>query len=176
MIPGYGELHRARPHHLAPQGLVQRDQIDHRELIWDDFKGKVPKKATFEAGTFSNLRDLDLSKIDAAKIETEEDTAKPCKIGKKASSVFKASITFDPDDIEVKAFMDQDKSWAKAWTNDDAAREVLCKKNFVAPCEKSFKAQHKKIAARVKSEVKKCEKQAKKAVPFSRIFDGVEVK
>ena len=91
MIPGYADRHRARPRQVAPRGLVQRDQIDHRDLTWDDFKGKVPKKTTFEAGTFSNLRDLDLSKLDAAQIETE-DTGTPCKIGKKASSVFKASI------------------------------------------------------------------------------------
>jgi hypothetical protein len=174
MIPGHTNRYVAQPRQRASQNLIQCDKIDHRTLLWDDFKGKVPKKTTFEAGTFSNFHDLDLAKFNASKLESL-DTGTACKIGKKASTVFSATLTIDPDDIEVKAYMDQDKSWAKDWTKDNKAREVLCKKNFVKNCEASFKGQHKKIAKQVKAQVKTCEKSAKKSVPFTLTLDGQEI-
>ena len=162
MISGYYGANRAHPKLLAGAGLVQCDKIDHRDLTWEDFKAKAPKKTPFEAATFSDFHPLDLTAFDASAVETE-DLAEPCKVGKKELSKFKATLTIDPDDIEVKAFMDQDLSWAKPWTTDDAEREVKCQATFVKQCEAFFAKKHKEIGKKVKSQVKACKKEVKKA-------------
>ena len=58
--------------------LIQRDKIEHRALTWDDFQGKVPKKANYDAATFSSFKDPDLK----APIPNHGavDTGEPCKV------------------------------------------------------------------------------------------------
>ena len=154
MIPGNSENLR-RKIQAAPLSIIQCDKIDHRQLTWDDFQAPVPKKATFEASTASDFRDPALKDLAPATVTTE-DTGEECKVGKKTLTKFKATLGIDPEQIEVKAFMWQDKSWKKEWTTEKKAREEKCKAGLVKKCEAAFDKQFKKIAAQRKASVKEC--------------------
>jgi hypothetical protein len=157
MIPGYINRYPATQLQMAPQPMIQRDKIDYKQLSWDDFKKPAPKKATFDGETFSDFHDPDFDALMPATFETE-DTAEPCKVGKKELTKFKAKAGIDPENINVKAYMWQDKSWKKAWTTEPKAREDKCKKTLVKDCEAEFTKQFKKVEKDRAKEVKLCHK------------------
>jgi len=154
MVQGYQR--RFAPAPVLPGILlVQRDKIDHRTLTWDDFKGKVPKGASHEASTYSDLVDPDLNAA-IPKSPTAIDTGEPCKRGK--GTKFKADIAVDSSKIDVKSFFLQEKSWHKPWTTDNTARKKRCKEEFAPKCEKAFDKKFAKIKKVRDKSVGECEK------------------
>ncbi len=141
--------------HPAP--LIQRDKIPHGSLTWDDFKGKVPKKAKHDAATWSDFEDPELKTLipDNAPV----DTVEPCTVKGKDSTRFTVDIAIDSTKIGVKSFMDQDKSWHKSWTTDEAARRTKCEKEWTPKCKKAFDKQIAKIRKTVSKSKATCEKQ-----------------
>jgi hypothetical protein len=136
---------------------IQRDKIPHGALTWDDFKGKVPKKAKHDAGTYSDFEDPELKSLIPAIAPV--DTGEPCKVKGKDLTRFTVDTTIDSAKIEVKSFMDQDKSWHKAWTTDEAARRAKCKKEWMPKCKKALDKQIAKIKKTVSKSKAACEKQ-----------------
>ncbi len=136
--------------------FIQRDKIKHGTLTWDDFKGEVPKKAKHDAATFSAFEDPDLNAPMPGNAAV--DTSEPCKAKGKSLTRFTVDITIDSSQIEVKSFMDQDKSWHKPWTTDEPDRRAKCEKELSPKCEKAFKKQFSKIKKTVAKQKKACEK------------------
>lgn len=148
--------------HVVQQGsaaeasqVLQRAKILYVDLVWGDFKGKVPARSTFAAETSTEIGTFQhtVPKPDV------EDTKNPCKIGKKDSSEFTATVSIDPDMFDgVVPFMVQEKSWVRDRYRDDghahcvgvakdceaffvqaaANAKKLCLKQ-VAACQKDFK-------------------------------------
>jgi hypothetical protein len=87
------------------------------------------------------------------------DTAEPCKVKGKDGTRFTVDTTIDSTKIEVKSFMDQDKSWHKAWTTDEAARQAKCEKEWKPKCKKALDKQIAKIKKTVSKSKAACEKQ-----------------
>ena len=136
--------------------FIQRDKIEHGTLNWDDFQGEVPKKAKHDAATFSSFEDPDLNAPMPSNAAV--DTSEPCKAKGKNLTRFTVDITIDLAQIEVKSFMDQDKSWHKPWTTDEPDRRAKCEKELSPKCEKAFKKQFSKIKKTVAKQKKACEK------------------
>jgi hypothetical protein len=137
--------------------FIQRDKIPHGTVTWDDFKGKVPKKAKDEAATYSDFEDPDLKAPipDIAPV----DTGEPCKVKGKDSTRFTVDTAIDSTKVEVKSFMDQDKSWHKSWTTDEAARRAKCEEEWKPKCKKALGKQIAKIKKIVSKSKISCEKQ-----------------
>jgi hypothetical protein len=140
----------------AKRLAIQRDKIEHRGLTWNDFQGDVPKKAQYDAETYSSVDDPDLKALIPNKPAV--DTGEPCTVKGKALSKFTVDIAIDPAKIEVKSFMDQKKSWHQKWTTDKSARRKKCENDFSLKCEKSFENQFAKIKKQVAKEKGVCEK------------------
>jgi hypothetical protein len=151
-------MQRSRMARSANMGgpFIQRDKIKHGTLTWDDFKGEVPKKAKHDAATFSAFEDPDLNAPMPGNAAV--DTSEPCKAKGKSLTRFTVDITIDSSQIEVKSFMDQDKSWHKPWTTDEPDRRAKCEKELSPKCEKAFKKQFSKIKKTVAKQKKACEK------------------
>ncbi|WP_052494263.1 DUF4157 domain-containing protein [Nitrosospira sp. NpAV] len=135
---------------------IQRDKIGHRALTWDDFQGDAPKKAKYDAVTASFFEEPDLKALLPANAAI--DTTEPCKAKGKDLTRFTVDITIDSSLIQVKSFMDQEKSWHKLWTTDEPARREKCEKDFSSKCEKAFKKQFSKIKKAVAKEKSSCQK------------------
>ena len=170
--------------HVLQQGgagypHIQRDEIDHRQLTWQDFKADVPPAPRFDAETSSNIRNLDLSKY-PFKTLTEEETGTTIQSGdktidcekgmakdKKADEhperykAFKVNIEPDLSQLSVKAFMTQEKSWAKKWLYDPVARAAHAE-TFVPGCEAHFNKAQRSAEKSCNAQVKACEKAFKK--------------
>ncbi|MBA4142846.1 MAG: hypothetical protein H0X43_07535 [Nitrosospira sp.] len=72
---------RANPQAIGARVItpfVQRDKIPHGSLVWEDFKGKVPKKAKYEAATYSDLEDPALCAL--VPKNAAVDTGEPCRV------------------------------------------------------------------------------------------------
>lgn len=136
--------------------IIQRNKIEHGTLTWDDFQGEAPKKAKHDAATFSSFEDPDLNAPMPSNAAV--DTGEPCKAKGKNLTRFTVDITIDSAQIEVKSFMDQDKSWHKPWTTDEPDRRAKCEKELSPKCEKAFKKQFSKIKKTVAKQKKACEK------------------
>ena len=137
--------------------LIQRNKIDHGMLTWADFQGEVPKKAKYDAATFSSFEDPDLN----APIPNNAavDTGDPCKAKGKNLTRFTVDITIDSAQIEIKSFMDQDESWHKPWTTEEPDRRAKCEKKLSPKCEKAFKKRFSKIKKIVAKEKAVCQKE-----------------
>jgi hypothetical protein len=158
MIPGYVNRFMAKPQALLQRPIIQRAKIDHRQLTWGDFQGKAPKASSFDAATYSDFHDPHLKKLEPKNLKAV-DPGQNCKNGKKDSTLFKVNIAIDPNSLEVKPYMWQEKSWAMPWNTDMKAREAKCKKDYVGKCETYFTSAYK----RIESECKKTEQACKKA-------------
>ena len=110
---------------------IQRDKIGHRALTWDDFQGDVPKKPKYDAATASFFEEPDLKASIPANAAV--DTTEPCKAKGKNLTRFTVDITIDSSLIQVKSFMDQEKSWHKSWTTDEPARRKKSTRSQLAP-------------------------------------------
>lgn len=136
---------------------IQRDKIGHGTLTWGDFQGEVPKTTKYAAEISSSFEDPD---FDASMPNNAAaDTGQPCKAKGKDVTKFTVDITIDPAQIEVKSFMDQEKSWRKHWTTDAPARREKCEKEWSPVCEKNFDKQFSKIKKAVSKEKSRCQKE-----------------
>ncbi|WP_341835715.1 DUF4157 domain-containing protein [Chitinophaga pollutisoli] len=163
---------------IAPR--IQRVDIHHRKLTWADFAAEVPKKTSgYEAVTSSDIEDFDTSKYPFKKLtETENGTTftagkktTDCEKGKdkdkKAAEhpekykAYKVNIEGDTSKLKAKAFMRQDKSWAKKWLYDPKEREAHAD-TFVPGCESSFNSKQKSADKSCDTDVKNCENEFKK--------------
>jgi hypothetical protein len=140
------------------RNLIQRDKIDHRPLTWDDFKQKPPA-SRFDAETASGISDPHLAEI-SPKTQTADYMNSACP-GKANNKTFNVKIAVDPQTIEIKSFMDQDKSWKKAWTTDPKAMSTKCKadsRSGINECKKYFTDQAKEINTKCLDEQNLCQK------------------
>ena len=134
-----------------PADEVQRKKIDHHSLTWSDFMGKVPKRASYDAETSSDMTDFDSSSypfkpltatasgatahVGSKNINCEKGMAKDkhADMHPDKYKAFTVNIEASPTSILVKSFMWQENSWAKAWTTDLKAREADTAKD-IADC------------------------------------------
>lgn len=179
MIPSFVDGHRARPRELAPQRVVQRDKIEHRDLTWDDFKGKPSKGSQFDAATSSDFNPPDLKSIIPKKLEAE-DTGEECILNKKKGTkgtIFRVDTGLDSGQIDVTSFMWQEMSWHRPWLTEPKARETKCKTEFVGPCESSFAKRLKKIESDCKASESQCKKAFKKGniANYTVAIDGQDI-
>lgn len=156
MIPGYQARYSAA-RQTGGAMIIQRDNIDHRDVDWSDFKGKAPKGGKFDAETFSGFVDPQLKSAIPTTL-TAVDTGEPCKLAGKDATKFKVNIAIDPAKINVKSFMSQEKSWHKAYTTDDEARKQMCLSETSPKCEKAFDAQFALVKKQRAKEVAACQK------------------
>ena len=117
----------------------------------------MPKKAKYEATTYSDFEDPGLSALIPGNAPV--DTGEPCKVKGKDRTRFTVDITIDSAKIDVKSFMDQDKSWHKLWTTDETARRAKCEKEWTPKCKKAFGKQIAKIKKTVAKSKAACEKE-----------------
>ncbi len=148
-VPGSEALNRSIG--IVPRS-IQRAKIDYRALTWDDFQGKAPANATFDAATYSDFVDPDLKAV-IPKVAAK-DTGDPCKGGKEKK--FKADITIDPKGAPVKSFMWQEESWHQDWLTDEAAARKHCEKTGSPICEKAFDTRFAEIKKERTSAEKDC--------------------
>lgn len=164
MIPGFSNQNQVQSlSHISP--MIQCDKIDHRDLTWDDFKGKVPKKSSYSASTYSNFTELalkdypfkPLEEVETGTSFTVDEKEKDCTKGiekdKNADKhpekykAFKVNIEPDMDKLEVKSYMWQEKSWVKPLSaGEEKAMEAKIN-SISASCEKAIKKQMKKNEA-----------------------------
>jgi hypothetical protein len=137
--------------------MIQRDKIPHGALTWEDFKAKPPKSKKYDAATYSFFEDPELGVL----IPGNEpvDTGEPCRAKGKDQTRFTVDITIDPAQVKVSSFMDQEKSWRRAWTTDEPARQTKCGKEWSPKCEKGFDKQFSKIKKAVSKEKTRCQKE-----------------
>jgi hypothetical protein len=155
MVPGYYAAHAVPALGSRLPLSIQRDKIDYRVLTWDDFQGKAPKGATFDAETNSGLVDPDLKAVLPKVAST--DTGESCKGGK--ATKFKADITIDPTGVPVKSFMWQEKSWKQDWLTDDAAARKHCEQQSSPKCEAAFDKAFTDIKTERSTQEKACTDQ-----------------
>lgn len=149
---------------VAQLSVLQLKKIDHRQLTWADFKGKASSKSKYDAATKSDCHDPEIGKnTPQADKLAAVDTGEACKNGKKDDTKFKVDIKIDPANIKVKAYMWQEKSWAKPWVKDQKAREKTCQSGLVKDCETAFSKSYAKIAEKRKKEAAKATTDCKKA-------------
>lgn len=163
---------------IAPR--IQRADIYHRQLTWADFKADLPKKTQgFDAVTSSDIEPFDMAAYPFKKLsETENGTTitagkktTDCEKGmdkdKKAAEhpdkykAFKVNIEGDTSKLAIKAFMRQEKSWAKKWLYDPKERATHAD-TFVPGCESHFNAKAKSAGKSCDGDVKNCESAFKK--------------
>lgn len=179
MVPGYGKQYGVGFSNATP--AVQRAKIDHGTLTWADFTGKVPKSPKFDAMTYSAIADFDMSAYPFKTLTEEETGGTTVQAGKKTIDCEKGmskdkkaadhperykayKVNIEPSDVtklDVKSFMWQEKSWAKKWLYDPAARATHAD-SFVPGCEKNFNKAAKSAEAGCAKTVKACEKAFKK--------------
>ena len=182
--------------HVVQQGAgqpadeVQRKKIDHRSLTWGDFMGKVPKKASFDAETSSDITEFDSSSypfkpltatasgstahVGSKEINCEKGMAKDkhADMHPEKFKAFTVNIEASPSSILVKSFMWQEHSWAKAWTTDLKAREAKAGKQ-ISDCNASIGSAFHNINAGCQANAVKCRAAFKKNKNMTFSLDGV---
>lgn len=187
MIPGYSQQHGYRFTNTG-SSVIQRAKIDHRTLTWADFSGPVPKNPHHDAATYSGLTDLDLSPwpfntltevdngttatVNGKVVDCEKGMAKDKNAAKHPNKykAYKVDITPDISKLEVKAYMWQEKSWAKPRLYDATAMAAHAD-TFVPGCEKYFNKAQKAAEKSCAKAVKDCEKAFKKNIASYDIYD-----
>ena len=146
---------------------IQKADIEHRSLNWGDFQGVAPAKNQFDAETFSNIKDPDLTvikpKITLKELDETCDSkdTPPQKIKK-----VEASIGMDSSGIKVESFMSQEKSWVKPLFTSEDAMKKFCKTDsqtlgFTKACTDSFAKAPGEAAAKCKPILDQCKAAVK---------------
>lgn len=124
--------------------FIQRDEIDYRQLTWDDFKGAPG--AAFDAETDSNIRYPDLTQIKPLvnTVATEKDCTRKVDGTDTKDKEHQATVGLDSSGIKATAFMSQEKSWVKPLFKDAAEMKKFCDnekftKDEIANCKKTIK-------------------------------------
>jgi len=94
------------------QFAIQRDKIDYKTLVWDDFMGRAPSNSTYDAETATGCHPIYPSKIfprrtDLVAVNTGETT----RVGRRDLPTFKVSTQINSANIQVKPYMWQERSW-----------------------------------------------------------------
>lgn len=135
--------------------ILQRAIIDHRQLTWKDFKGKVPKSPSTDAWTKAFIETFGRWRASTKATNTQ----KPCTLGKKKSTEYKAKAFIPPAVFDrVRARMNQDKSWAILRLRDVSA---FCKSK-IRDCQRHFGDAFKKIETQCRKSVADCKAGFKK--------------
>jgi len=149
--------------HVVQQGeaegapvALQRAKIPYTNLVWGDFKGKVPAKSKFAAETSTGLGTFQHT---VPKTEVE-DTENPCKLGNKNATEFTATVSIDPDAFDgVSPFMTQEKSWVRDRYRDEGHAHCV---GVVKDCEVFFAKEAAKAKKLCLKQVATCKKDFKK--------------
>ena len=137
-----GGIQRTTALPLLP-GIIQRAQIDYQQVSWSDFSGAVPGGSSFDALTSSGLKNYK-----GLKLTKTQDEGDACKIGKKDATEFTANVGIDPASFDdVKAYMEQGKSWGKTKFKDGGKATT---DKEVKACQKEFDATDKQLAKECK--------------------------
>jgi hypothetical protein len=163
MIPGYTERFRTRPRLICRPPVIQRAKIDYKQLTWNDFQGKVPEKSDVDAKTFSAFHNPKIEDLFPVPEDLKAiDTGEECKIGKKKVTKFKVNIQLDSEKVQVKPYMEQEKSWRNPWTTDQDAWKERCEAKEVKECQSSFDVIYgQETENATKQAVKECQKALK---------------
>lgn len=108
--------------------MIQKANIAHRTLTWDDFKGPVANPS-YDAGTVSDITYPDLTTIKPVIKEKMLDDDCEIKEDKKAAVKMKkteATIGLNSGGIKVSSFMNQEKSWVKPELKNIAGMKRYC--------------------------------------------------
>jgi hypothetical protein len=194
MVPTFEQKHQVNHQEVLQQKIIQMDKIDHRALTWGDFKGKAGKG--YDAETYSDIRDLTiedypfttLQAVDTGTTFEKKGKKTDCEKGKdkdkEASKhpekyrAFRVDITPKNIDtkIEIKAFMDQDKSWKQDWTTDIAARKKKALAKEAVSCKSFFSSEEKKAKKQATEMENECEKALTKEGDTWKIGDAQATK
>jgi hypothetical protein len=130
--------------------MVQRADIFHRALTWEDFKGTAPDPAPHDAFTFTNIGEF--GEWDAK--EDTVDTQKKCQLDDTESTEFKVKVFIDPGLFDaVKAFMTQEESWVKRQFDDV---DGYCQEKS-SDCQQYFTKAFGQIEATCQQRVTECQ-------------------
>jgi hypothetical protein len=90
-------------------GRLQRQIYyeDRSALTWADFTGAPDASSPFDAVTWTGMQRPTMQPQQKA-----EDTGKACKVGKKSTTAYNATVALDPA-INVRALMKPAESWVK---------------------------------------------------------------
>src|SRR6266567_4264264 len=169
---GFGLLAHELSHVIQQQAgsvsrrLIQRAKISYRTLTWANFKGTPDEGSEFAAETSSGF-----DEVAAKSKKANENTKTKCKLGKKESTEFKATISSDLAVFgKIAAHMTEEKSWVKSGIKDKG--NSFCTKE-VAGCEKSFDKDAADAKKKCQPLVTQCEEAFKNPdVPSFSIGEG----